>query len=103
MYQIMCSAVKVGYPGCDACHGRSVFTYSSPYKLTLGLSLGMSGLSGGEHREGVGQDRKPVKDTSVGPGCLWVAELSVPGRALRDRVEFQHPRTEWSSPASEPD
>lgn len=78
---------------------------SSPglsYKLTLGLSLDVSGLSGDEHREGVGQDRKPVTDTSVGPGCLWVAELSVHRRALRDRVEFQHPRTECSSPAPEP-
>lgn len=78
---------------------------SSPglsYKLTLGLSLGVSGLSGGEHQEGVGQDRKPVKDTSVGPSCLQVAELRVPGHALRDRVELQHPGTECSSPAPVP-
>lgn len=78
---------------------------SSPglsYKLTLGLSLGVSGLSGGERREGVGQDRKPVKDMSVGPGCLRVAELRVPRHALRDSVELQHPRTECSSPAPVP-
>ena len=50
----------------------------------------------------MGQDRKPVKDTSVGPGCLRVAELRVSGHALRDRVELQHPRTECSSPALVP-
>ena len=73
---------------------------SSPglsYKLTLGLSLGVSGLSAGEHREGVGQDRKPVKDTSVGPGCLWVAELSEACSEKQGRAPAPQP-----SPAPEP-
>lgn len=72
--------------------GRSVFTWT-PLQADPETAFGCKLFIWGECREGVGQGRKPVKDTSVGYCRLWVVELIVPGDALRDGVEHQRPKT----------
>lgn len=80
MYQIMHHAVKVRCLVCDAWN-REICLCLSSLTADPETGLGMSGswAGVGEHREGVGQGRKPVKSESVGRCWLWAAEFCVAG------------------------